>query len=107
MFYLPFLEPVGVKTYGFFSYALRGQRYVKSFRLSTPYAPRKRGRVYYKITISKGETKMAKLNKEKFTFNGIEWEVISKDSGEFPIETDESKELLERVIHVTDYYKRI
>lgn len=48
---------------------------------------------------------MAKLNKEKFTFNGIEWEVLSKDSGEFPIETDESKELLERVIHVTDYYK--
>ena len=48
---------------------------------------------------------MAKLNKEKFTFNGIEWDVLSKDSGEFPIETDESKELLERVIHVTDYYK--
>ena len=41
---------------------------------------------------------MAKLNKEKFTFNGIEWEVLNKDSGEFPIETSESKELLERVM---------
>ena len=49
---------------------------------------------------------MAKLNKKTFTFNGIEWDVLSKDSGEFPINIDEENgELLERVIHVIDYYK--
>lgn len=49
---------------------------------------------------------MAKLNKKTFKFNGIEWDVLSKDSGELPINIDEENgELLERVIHVTDYYK--
>lgn len=49
---------------------------------------------------------MAKLNKKTFKFNGIEWDVLSKDSGEIPINIDEENgELLERVIHVTDYYK--
>ena len=49
---------------------------------------------------------MAKLNKKTFKFNGIEWDVLSKDSGELPISIDEENgELLERVIHVTDYYK--
>ena len=49
---------------------------------------------------------MAKLNKKTFKFNGIEWDVLSKDSGEIPISIDEENgELLERVIHVTDYYK--
>ena len=49
---------------------------------------------------------MAKLNKKTFKFNGIEWDVLSKDSGEIPISIDkENGELLERVIHVTDYYK--
>ena len=49
---------------------------------------------------------MAKLKKETFKFNGIEWDVLSKDSGELPINIDEENgELLERVIHVTDYYK--
>lgn len=49
---------------------------------------------------------MAKLNKKTFKFNGIEWDVLSKDSGELPINIDgENGELLERVIHVTDYYK--
>ena len=49
---------------------------------------------------------MAKLNKKTFKFNGIEWDVLSKDSGELPISIDEENgELLERVLHVTDYYK--
>ena len=49
---------------------------------------------------------MAKLNKKTFKFNGIEWDVLSKDSGELPINIDEENgELLERIIHVTDYYK--
>ena len=49
---------------------------------------------------------MAKLNKKTFKFNGIEWDVLSKDSGELPINIDEENgELLERVINVTDYYK--
>ena len=49
---------------------------------------------------------MAKLNKKTFKFNGIGWDVLSKDSGELPINIDEENgELLERVIHVTDYYK--
>ena len=49
---------------------------------------------------------MAKLNKKTFKFNGIEWDVLSKDSGELLINIDEENgELLERVIHVTDYYK--
>ena len=49
---------------------------------------------------------MAKLNKKTFKFNGIEWDVLSKYSGELPINIDEENgELLERVIHVTDYYK--
>ena len=49
---------------------------------------------------------MVKLNKKTFKFNGIEWDVLSKDSGELPINIDEENgELLERVIHVTDYYK--
>ena len=49
---------------------------------------------------------MSKLNKKTFKFNGIEWDVLSKDSGELPINIDEENgELLERVIHVTDYYK--
>ena len=49
---------------------------------------------------------MAKLNKKTFKFNGIEWDVLSKDSGELPINIyEENGELLERVIHVTDYYK--
>lgn len=48
---------------------------------------------------------MAKLNQKKFIFNGIEWDILSKESGELPIQTDENGELLERVIHVTDYYK--
>lgn len=49
---------------------------------------------------------MAKLNKKTFKFNGIEWDVLGKDSGELPINIDEENgELLERVIHVTDYYK--
>ena len=49
---------------------------------------------------------MAKLNKKTFKFNGIEWDVLSKDSGELPINIDEeNEELLERGIHVTDYYK--
>ena len=49
---------------------------------------------------------MAKLNKKTFKFNGIEWDILSKDSGELPINIDEENgELLERVIHVTDYYK--
>ena len=48
---------------------------------------------------------MTKLNQKKFTFNGIEWDILSKESGEFPIQTDEDGELLERVIHVIDYYK--
>ena len=49
---------------------------------------------------------MAKLNKKTFKFNGIEWDVLSKNSGELPINIDEENgELLERVIHVTDYYK--
>ena len=49
---------------------------------------------------------MAKLNKKTFKFNGVEWDVLSKDSGELPINIDEENgELLERVIHVTDYYK--
>ena len=49
---------------------------------------------------------MAKLNKKTFKFYGIEWDVLSKDSGELPINIDEENgELLERVIHVTDYYK--
>lgn len=48
---------------------------------------------------------MAKLNQRKFTFNGIEWDILSKESGELPIQTNEKGELLERVICVTDYYK--
>ena len=49
---------------------------------------------------------MAKLNKKKFTFNGVEWDVLSKDTGDMPINAEtENGELLERVIHVTDYYK--
>ena len=32
---------------------------------------------------------MAKLNKKTFKFNGIEWDVLSKDSGELPINIDE------------------
>lgn len=48
---------------------------------------------------------MAKLNQKKFTFNGVEWDILSKESGELPIQTDENGELLERIIHVTDYYK--
>ena len=49
---------------------------------------------------------MAKLNKKKFTFNGVEWDVLSKDTGDMPINTEtENGELLERVIRVTDYYK--
>ena len=34
---------------------------------------------------------MAKLNKKTFKFNGIEWDVLSKDSGELPINIDEEK----------------
>lgn len=49
---------------------------------------------------------MAKLNKKTFKFNGTEWDILSKDSGELPISIDEENgELLERVIHVIDYYK--
>lgn len=48
---------------------------------------------------------MTKLTKEKFVFNGIEWDVLSKNSGELPIKTNKNRELLERVICVTDYYK--
>ena len=49
---------------------------------------------------------MAKLNKKTFKFNGIEWDVLSKDSGELPINIDEENgELLERVITVHNYYE--
>lgn len=49
---------------------------------------------------------MAKLNKKTFKFNGIEWDVYSQFTGDIPINAEtENGELLERVIHVTDYYK--
>lgn len=48
---------------------------------------------------------MAKLNQKKFIFNGVEWDVLSRESGELPIQTSENKELLQRIICVTDYYK--
>ena len=35
---------------------------------------------------------MAKLNQKKFIFNGIEWDILSKESGELPIQTDENGE---------------
>ena len=49
---------------------------------------------------------MAKLTKKTFKFNGIEWDVYSQFTGDIPINAEtENGELLERVIHVTDYYK--
>lgn len=45
---------------------------------------------------------MAKLNKQKFVFNGTEWEILNCESGELPMNSDE---VFQRVIHVTDYYK--
>lgn len=49
---------------------------------------------------------MPKLTKEIFKFNGVEWDVFSKSTGEIPISnTDRNNELLERVIQITDYYK--
>lgn len=49
---------------------------------------------------------MSKLNKKTFKFNGIEWDIYSQFTGDIPINAEtENGELLERVIHVTDYYK--
>ena len=50
---------------------------------------------------------MAKLKKEIFKFNGTEWEIFSKDTGDLPITESETQngELLERIITVHNYYE--
>ena len=50
---------------------------------------------------------MAKLKKETFKFNGTEWEIFSKHTGDLPIAENktENGELLERVITVHNYYE--
>lgn len=48
---------------------------------------------------------MAKLQKKQTVFNGENWEVFEKETGELPlIDEVNNNQLLGRTIAVTDYY---